>query len=145
MVVIFLLLLCSSSILLVSISPFPPTTYACHCTGLASKLHYSAPKEFSTVNYIKTSGLWKLVSQFNYSVVNSHTYYINTKQLTHHQTNILRRTVQMFPMFTFFAVWHFVIAVLYPHCQAAIKIRDYFAIPVKFASWNQRIHSTCTT
>jgi hypothetical protein len=34
---------------------------------------------------------------------------------------------------------------LYPHCQAAIKIRDYFAILVKFTTWNQRIHSERTT
>lgn len=40
----------------------------------------------------------------------------------------------MFPIFTFLAVWHFVIMVLYLHFQAAIKIRDYFAIPVKFAT-----------
>ena len=79
MAVIFLLLLSSSSILFVSISPFLPTTYACHCTGLASKPHYSAAKQFSTVNYIKTSGLWTEVSQFNYSVVNIHTCSINTK------------------------------------------------------------------
>lgn len=85
--------------------------------------NYSATKQFSTGNYIKTSGLWKEVSQFNYSVVNIHTFYNNTKQLPHNQTNILRRTVQMFPIFNFFAVWHFVIKVLYPHCQAAIKIR----------------------
>jgi len=65
---------------------------------------YSTAKQVSTVNYIKTSGLWKEVSQFNYSVVNIHTCYINTKQLPYHQTNILRRTVQMFPMFNFLAV-----------------------------------------
>jgi hypothetical protein len=78
--------------------------------------NYSAAKQLSTVNFIKTSGLWKEVSQFNYSVVNIYTCYINTKQLPHHQTNIFR-TVQTFSMFNFFAVWHFVITVLYPHCQ----------------------------